>query len=135
MTEERPLKSWVAENLTTDSANQLDSCKGDVASLLVLTKAGDVVPRVPVQNLDAKCAILLQGIGKAYAEIGGYVENARISAPTLVPILGIPSGTVGWALSELRKEHLLIAEGHGEFRISLARIGEAISRIKQKLSE
>lgn len=135
MADEKQLRTWVVENLTTDATNQLDQWKEEAASLLSLTKSGDVVPKIPAKDLDAKSAILLQSIGKVYAEVGGLVENARISAPRLEPVLGVPTGTIGWALSELRKEHLLISEGHGEFRLSPARVGEAISRIKQRSSE
>lgn len=133
MSEDKPLKTWVVENLTLDATSQLDQWKDEVAGLLSLTKTGDVVPKVAVGQLDAKTAILLQGIGKTYAEVGGLVDTATISAPKLEPVVGVPSGTIGWALSELRKEHLLISEGRGEFRLSPAMVGEAITRIKQKL--
>jgi hypothetical protein len=106
MSDSQPLRTWIVENLTSDTASQVDQWKVDVAGLLSLGKNGDIIPRVAVHQLDAKTLILLPGIGKTYAEAGGLIDSATISAPKLEPVIGVPSGTIGWALSEPRKEHI-----------------------------
>ena len=135
MTEKKPLKDWVLEDLASDTTTQLDGLRDEVAGLLTLTRQGEVVPKVDSNKLDSKGRILLEAIGRAYAEVGGLIENAAVSAPRLEPVTGAPSGTLGWALSELRKERLLVSDGHGKYRILPGRLADAISRVKTSLGE
>lgn len=133
MPESDTLRQWVIDNLTSQDTSQLDRWKEDVAKLLSLSKAGDVLPKIAASGLDAKATILLQALGKTYAQTGGLVGEASISAAKLKGVIAIPTGTVGWALAELRKERLLLADEKGGYVLPPAMVGEAISRIKRSL--
>ena len=128
---EDQLKDWIRSNMKSEATSELDRWKEEVAQLLSIMPDGEIETKVTPE--ETKSRILLQFIGRAYAEAGGIVESASLSNSQVKASVGIPAGTVDRVLAELRSEHLLQSSGRGDQRIPANRIGEAVRRIKANL--
>lgn len=122
------LKAWIQANMKSEATSELDRWKEDVASLLAIMPDGEVESKVTID--DTKARVLLQFIGRAYAEAGGIVETATLTNSQVKSATGIPAGTIDRVLAELRSEHLLLPSGRGEQQILPSRIGDAVRRIR-----
>lgn len=128
--EDANLKAWIHANMKAEATSELDRWKEDAAKLLSISPGGEIAPRI-LPN-DAESSILLQFIGRAYAEAGGIVESASMSNLEVKAAVSAAPGTVDRVLAELRSRHLLQAFGRGVQRLPASRIGDAIRRVQAK---
>jgi hypothetical protein len=134
MTEKREqLKDWIGDNMTTETIDDLDKWKEKAAGLVSVSPTGNILPKVDTASLDAPDQILLQLLGRAYAEAGGFVNSATMSNSLLKEAVPAPPGTIDRALLDLRRDRLVESPARGENRLIPSRIGETVTRISGKL--
>jgi len=135
MTEKQQLREWINANMSTDTIDELDKWKEKAASLVGLGPTGNVLIKADPAKLDAMDHVLLQLLGRAYAEVGGKAESASMSNSELKASIPVPPGTIDRVLLELRRDHIVDSQNRGENRLIPSRIGDVILRLSRGLGE
>ena len=121
--------------MSTETVDELDKWKEKAATLVGLGPTGNVVIKVDGSKLDATDQVLLQLLGRAYAEVGGKVENPSMSNSELKAAVPVPPGTIDRVLLELRRNHIVDSRARGENRLIPSRVGDVVSRLSRSLEE
>jgi hypothetical protein len=135
MSDKEQLRDWINANMSAETTDELDRWKEKVAALLSLGPTGNVVVKVDPNKLDATDHVLLQLLGRTYAEVGGKVENAAMANADLKAVVPAPPGTVDRVLLELRRNHLVDSQNRGEHRLIPSRVGAVVSRLSSHVDE
>jgi hypothetical protein len=97
----KQLKEWIGSYMMTDTIDYLDRWKEKAAILVSLSPTGNVLPKVEGARLNAPDQILLQLLGRAYAEAGGILDSATMSNSELNKAVPSPPGRLtGFAGTE-----------------------------------
>jgi len=120
-----------------DVIDALERCFESVRDFCAITSEGLVHVRVK-DEVKSEHAVGLYLVGKRYAERAHLAESRQVTVDELSAELGIPTGTVGYALKCLRDKRVIerVREGGGVAHfIPDRRIESFVGEVKAKLNE
>lgn len=123
------LRQWVIENMTVDDKSVLMENKERVSQLVGITSEGKVVLKVEKESMNAQELVLVYLLGKLFANTAGYANEKSAKNSEIAEELGIPAGTVGRCLLELRKSGMArpVEGGH---ELVLSSLPSLLKRLK-----
>jgi hypothetical protein len=98
------LSQWIRENMTVNEHSILNENKEAVAALVGVTIDGKVVLKVDKSELNSRQLVLAYLLGKLFSKMAGYSQHISATNNEIASELGMPIGTVGRCLLELRKQ-------------------------------
>jgi len=122
----KELQDWIQKNMISDEFEILSSYKERIARIVGITSSGNIVFRVNLSTFDNKLRIAFYLIGKLMAYFVEKVEKPAASNKEIESILGIPKGTVGRSLKELREQYIVRQMERGLHEIIVNKIPEII---------
>jgi len=114
------LDEWIRKELTVDVEEELSKYKERIVPLVKLTPSGEVI--IKRNDLTSKEKVLLYLIGKTYANIANYCDDA-VPNKELEDAFGLPEGTVRNILFRLRKEGLVLSVKDGLHKAKVETLG------------
>jgi hypothetical protein len=125
------LSRWIRENMTVDDNAIIAENKEAVAHLVGLTNEGKVVLKVDKSRLTSRQAVLLYLLGKLFSKVAGYSQDRSATHTEIFTELGMPSGTVGRCLQELRKQGFVRDGTAGGNEIVLSAVPALLNSFKE----
>ncbi len=111
------LGKWIRDTMTVNEESLIYANKELISRLVSLTKEGKVILSVDKSDLTGSQIVLLHLVGKLFAKVAGYSTNSSATNSEIASEMGIPLGTVGRCLMELRSRGFVRPlgkeEGHG----------------------
>jgi len=128
------LKKWIVDNMTSDNLNELDVHKERVSRIMTFTRDGKTVVKIDRKNLNLKSEVLIQLIGRAYANAAGISTSDDMSNEEISSHIRGTEGAHRKALTELRKTGLIEQTGRGRHRVVYGKIGYALELVDKGTS-
>jgi biotin operon repressor len=124
-------KDWIRKNMTQSEDQIIQKNREEISKLVGLTKEGRVVFLADKREFKAGELVALYLIGKLMAKIAEYSPGAVVGNAEVSSELGIPSGTVGRTLSELKdKGWVRKSEDQVGYEIVLSSIPSILNEIR-----
>lgn len=124
------LRDAIREEMVTDAEDVLEAYFEQVKKVVRLNEEGRIFLDGSVRDrMSSKEQIRLYLVGKHYAEKAGFAETNSVTNKELEEQLEKPSGTVQWALTELRKENSVKRVKNGEHEIPANMVRGALKEL------
>lgn len=114
------LDEWIRKELTVNVEEELSKYKERIVPWVKLTPSGEVI--IKRNDLTSKKKVLLYLIGKTYANIANYYDDA-VPNKELEDAFGLPEGTVRNILFRLRKEGFVLSVKDGLHKAKVETLG------------
>jgi hypothetical protein len=115
--------------MVAEQASILRGMRDRVARVVSINDDGSAGPRVGLA-LPAREAVLCSYVGKHYAAAAGLATQTSVENRELVESLGLPKGTVGRCVKELRDARLIQVLEEGRHTLPVSNIERAIKEIE-----
>jgi len=103
MASEHDLSSWVRSNMTVDDSSIMMTHKESVSRLVSLSNDGKVILLKDRKLFSSRQLVVLYLLGKLFAKVANYSTSRAAVNSEIAYELGVPKGTVGRCLMELRE--------------------------------
>jgi hypothetical protein len=127
------LKEKIRKEMTADKVSALDRNFGLSKEFFTLAKDGSVSLKVDCSKLSNEEQIELYLVGKLYSKEAEYSIEDSATNRELEKELGLPSGSVKSTLKTLRDSRAIRQVREGVHTISLNRVTDVLTKIKNKL--
>ncbi len=123
------MREWVRANKVAEQASILREMRDRVAKVVSISGDGSAGPRLGL-SLPARQMVLCSYVGKQYAAAAGLATDATVENRELVDGLGLPKGTVGRCVKELRDVRLIQVMEEGRHVLPISNIERALKEIE-----
>lgn len=132
MSTETSLKDWIQEEMTVSEENILGAHKERIARILGITQDGEVLFRVDKNQLDAEGQIGAYMIGKLFAQVAGYAEDAAASNQEFEQALRMRPGTIRGTLKRMRDKGTAESTEPGLNRVPINNLPKVLKQIESQ---